>query len=213
MLRFILGKIFYEKFSVFNSFLKRYQKIHLFFLSIPKSFFEVFIVLILLSSLYYFLKISNISPEIIILNLAIFAVSIFRIYPSIYRIAGCFQKGNYGKAVLLDLNDLFLKKNSKKNVHNNQKSFLYSEINSLILNNISFKYDNKDQPTLKKINFELEKNRFTGIKGETGAGKSTLVDIISGLLKSDSGFFIINGKKLNDLPTAGTKILVMYHKI
>ena len=191
---------FYEKFSVFNNFLKRYQKIHLFFLGIPKPFFEVFIVLILLSSLYYFLKISNISPEIIILNLAVFAVSIFRIYPSIYRIAGCFQKGNYGKAVLLDLNDLFLKKNSKKNVHNNQKSFLYSEINSLILNNISFKYDNKDQPTLKKINFELEKNRFTGIKGETGAGKSTLVDIISGLLKSDSGFFIINGKKLNDLP-------------
>ncbi len=191
---------FYKKFSGFNSFLKKYQKIHLFFLSIPKPFFEVFIVIILLSTLYYFLKIVNLSSEVIILNLAIFAVSIFRIYPSVYRIAGCFQKGNYGRAVLHDLNDLFLKKNLHKNIDNSKDVLSLKRIDTLILNNIDFKYENKDQLTLNNINFKLEKNKFIGIKGETGAGKSTLVDIISGLLKPDNGSFIIDGKRNNNLP-------------
>ena len=191
---------FYNKFSGFNNFLKRYQKIHLFFLSIPKPFFEVFIVIILLSSLYYFLKIVNLSSDIIILNLAIFAVSIFRIYPSIYRIASCFQKGNYGRAVLYDLNNLFQKKNLKKK--EDKKSFftLPKKIKSLTLKDINFKYDNKDQLTLKNINLKLEQNKFVGIKGETGAGKSTLVDIISGLLRPDSGTFIIDGESQKKLP-------------
>ena len=169
-------------------------------MSIPKPFFEVFIVIILLSSLYYFLKIVNLSSDIIILNLAIFAVSIFRIYPSIYRIASCFQKGNYGRAVLYDLNNLFQKKNLKKK--EDKKSFftLPKKIKSLTLKDINFKYDNKDQLTLKNINLKLEQNKFVGIKGETGAGKSTLVDIISGLLRPDSGTFIIDGEIQKKLP-------------
>ena len=86
----------------------------MFFSGLPKPFFEAIIVIILLSSLFYFLKIKNIDYEIIILNLAIFAVSMFRIYPSIYRILACVQKGNFGKAVLYDLNEILLNKNNEK---------------------------------------------------------------------------------------------------
>ena len=84
---------FFEKFKLQNFLLNKFQKFHLFFSGLPKPFFEAIIVIILLSSLFLFLKIKkNIDYEIIILNLAIFAVSMFRIYPSIYRIAACVQK-------------------------------------------------------------------------------------------------------------------------
>ena len=119
---------FNKKFKTHNHFLNKYQKIYIFFLSLPKPFFEAFIVVILLSSLYYFLKVINISYEIIILNLAIFAVSMFRIYPSIYRIAGCFQKSNFGKAVLDELTELFLKNNLKSISYSEENSFQHKKI-------------------------------------------------------------------------------------
>ena len=62
------------------------------------------------------------------------------------------------------------------------------------LKDINFKYKNKKFETLKKVNLKLKKSEFVGIKGETGVGKSTLVDIISGLLKPDSGIFKINNE-------------------
>ena len=168
---------FNKKFKIFNFLLNKYQKIYIFFLSVPKPFFEAFIVIILLSSLYYFLRVINISYEIIILNLAIFAVSMFRIYPSIYRIAGCFQKSSFGKSVLDELTEILKKDNLANNFITRTTFPQNKKITSLDLKDISFKYTNKSFETLKKVNLNFKKNQFVGIKGETGVGKSTLVDI------------------------------------
>ncbi len=186
---------FNKKFKIFNYLLNKYQKIYIFFLSVPKPFFEAFIVIILLSSLYYFLRVINISYEIIILNLAIFAVSMFRIYPSIYRIAGCFQKSSFGKSVLDELTEILKKDNVANNFITKTTFTQNKKITSLDLKDISFKYTNKSFETLKKVNLNFKKNQFVGIKGETGVGKSTLVDIITGLLKPDSGSFKVNNEE------------------
>ena len=186
---------FNKKFKIFNYLLNKYQKIYIFFLSVPKPFFEAFIVIILLSSLYYFLRVINISYEIIILNLAIFAVSMFRIYPSIYRIAGCFQKSSFGKSVLDELTEILKKDNVANNFITKTTFTKNKKITSLDLKDISFKYTNKSFETLKKVNLNFKKNQFVGIKGETGVGKSTLVDIITGLLRPDSGSFKVNNEE------------------
>ena len=186
---------FNKKFKIFNFLLNKYQKIYIFFLSVPKPFFEAFIVIILLSSLYYFLRVINISYEIIILNLAIFAVSMFRIYPSIYRIAGCFQKSSFGKSVLDELTEILKKDNLANNFITRTTFSQNKKITSLDLKDISFKYTNKSFETLKKVNLNFKKNQFVGIKGETGVGKSTLVDIITGLLRPDGGSFKVNNEE------------------
>ena len=186
---------FNKKFKIFNYLLNKYQKIYIFFLSVPKPFFEAFIVIILLSSLYYFLRVINISYEIIILNLAIFAVSMFRIYPSIYRIAGCFQKSSFGKSVLDELTEILKKDNVANNFITKTTFTQNKKITSLDLKDISFKYTNKSFENLKKVNLNFKKNQFVGIKGETGVGKSTLVDIITGLLRPDSGSFKVNNEE------------------
>lgn len=66
----------------------------------------------------------------------------------------------------------------------------------LILSNISFKYKSSDQNILEGINITIKKGEKIGIIGKTGSGKSTLSDIIMGLLKPTEGNLIIDGKEI-----------------
>lgn len=56
----------------------------------------------------------------------------------------------------------------------------------LELENISFSYDGGIQ-LLKDISFSLEKNEFLSIVGSSGCGKSTIIKLIAGIEKADSG--------------------------
>ena len=103
------------------------------------------------------MKIKNIDYEIIILNLAIFAVSMFRIYPSIYRIAACVQKGTFGKAVLEDLNEIFIIKNKEKISLNKIEQLEIKNFNQINIKNVNFKYEDNLDLTLKNLNLKLIK--------------------------------------------------------
>ena len=62
--------------------------------------------------------------------------------------------------------------------------------------NIVFKY--QDKIILKNISFALEENKITAILGKSGSGKSTILQLINGLLKPYSGIINIFGKPINE---------------
>jgi ATP-binding cassette subfamily B protein len=64
--------------------------------------------------------------------------------------------------------------------------------------NVSFRYGLNDPWILYKINFTIKKGQFIGIKGETGSGKSTLIDILMGLIQPTKGHIEIDGLVLNE---------------
>tara|TARA_Y200000002_G_C22688347_1_gene666935 strand:- start:3929 stop:5698 length:1770 start_codon:yes stop_codon:yes gene_type:complete len=64
------------------------------------------------------------------------------------------------------------------------------------LENLDFVYENQDKKTLNKINLSIEKGSKVGIIGPTGSGKSTLMDILMGLLEPSSGKLIIDGEEI-----------------
>ena len=47
------------------------------------------------------------------------------------------------------------------------------------------------------MSFSIKKNEFIGIVGETGTGKSTLVDLLIGLIPPDEGSIEIDGKEIS----------------
>ncbi|WP_189597497.1 ABC transporter ATP-binding protein [Paenibacillus elgii] len=77
--------------------------------------------------------------------------------------------------------------------HNNQ--LLGKE---LAVENLSFKYPNKDKLVLKNISFKVHAGEKIAIVGENGAGKSTLVNCILGLYQSIDGRVLYDGVDLKD---------------
>ena len=71
--------------------------------------------------------------------------------------------------------------------------------NHINIKNLNFKYPNTDKNILLNINLKINKGESIGIIGSTGCGKSTLTDIISGLITPSSGDIIIDNQKINSV--------------
>lgn len=107
-----------------------------------------------------------------------------------------------------DKNNLFWlekRKKCKKNLQErkNGNTFAVSYNNSTLtknitimeirLENINFRYRGSKTEVLSHLSLNLTKNKIYGLLGKNGVGKSTLLNIISGLLKPDRGQALING--------------------
>ncbi|MDX9802323.1 MAG: ABC transporter ATP-binding protein [Spirochaetia bacterium] len=66
------------------------------------------------------------------------------------------------------------------------------------LKNITFTYPNTEEPVIHDQSFIIPKNTTVGLVGPTGCGKTTLVDIILGLLGPEKGEIIVDGIKVDD---------------
>ncbi len=67
---------------------------------------------------------------------------------------------------------------------------------NITLENLSYCYPGADKLVLKQINCQIQFNQSVAFVGETGSGKSTLIDIILGLQMPTSGQVLIDGKPL-----------------
>ena len=70
---------------------------------------------------------------------------------------------------------------------------------SLTFEHVTFTYPTDEEPILKDISFEVQAGQMIGVVGATGAGKSTLAQLIPRLFDPQEGSITIGGKDLRDL--------------
>ena len=156
------------------------------FTVLPRILFEILLVFIIL---IVFFKLEN--PQNFIPKLTIFVLIMLRVIPNINLLIKYIQQINFSDTAIKDLIQYFEKKKSEK-----LKNVVFNK--NIRIKDVSFKYQ-EDLKIFQNLNIEINKNSCIGIKGSNGSGKSTFVDIISGLIKPLSGKILIDGVSYDDL--------------
>lgn len=68
----------------------------------------------------------------------------------------------------------------------------------IVLENVGFRYPSADRPALENVSLTIPKGSRVGIIGKTGSGKSTLMDLVLGLLSPSQGRILVDGVELTD---------------
>ena len=159
---------------------------------LPRFFLEVIIFGGSLILILYMIKIlGGFNSALPLISLYIFAG--YRLMPAIQSVYSSFSTLIFNTAAIDKLYSDFknLKLSKKNDQNNNDKLILKNSIN---LNDIFFTYPNSKIPVLKNINLNISVNSNVGFIGATGSGKTTIIDIILGLLEAQQGQFKIDGQ-------------------
>ena len=128
-------------------------------------------------------------------TISVFAVAAFRLLPSFNRITGYLSAISYNypafNAVYRELKEIenLLENNNKILEDGCSEISLQNEIN---VDKVSFKYPQGTDYVLKNVSFKIQKNSTIAFIGPSGAGKTTLADIILGVLEPNKGTVYID---------------------
>ena len=77
-------------------------------------------------------------------------------------------------------------------------------IDEVRFEDVNYAYE-PDVPVLKKISFTLKRNMKLAIVGQTGAGKSTIINLLARFYDPVKGRILINGHDIRDIPLASLR--------
>ena len=193
-------EIFISQFKKSNSRLTNAKKKNTVIGNLPRFIVEFLLITVLLAALLIITFTSNsISGNLTIIGF--FVATFIRLTPSAYRIISSLQRIKFTQKILQSLrkNIFFF----DELVKNNQNLKLKEKKNNSIeikdkikINNINFSYD-PNRNIFSDLNLEIKVGDTIGIFGDSGAGKSTFVNIFTGLLKPEKGKILTNNKDIN----------------
>ena len=165
---------------------------------IPKYFVEtvafggiIFLIIFLISKGQRF---SEVIPMV-----SVFALAAYRLIPALQHCYHNISLVKYNSPILeilaRDLNDTNVRNIAKNTV----QTLPNKDINII---NLSYSYQNSNKLILKKISLTIKKNTTVGIVGLTGSGKTTLINLIMGLITPISGSISVGKTVLDDTSMA-----------
>lgn len=194
---------FYLKYINFSKKLARSNIIVGTFSQVPKFALEFIIVFSITIYLLYISSSQNIS--LAFETLALLAIASFKLIPSISRILFSLQNVRFNKPSL----DILVKEVDKsdgiKNLQFDFKPFDFK--NKIEFKNVDFKYKSSNQKILNNVNFTIKKGSTIGIVGESGAGKSTFINLLMGFLEPTNGEILIDSLKLKKFKNQWMKLI------
>jgi ABC-type multidrug transport system fused ATPase/permease subunit len=131
--------------------------------------------------------------------LALFSYAAFRIVPSINRIAWRVAQMRASSAPVAELYDDWLLLNAELQERASTVEFPPVKfVEAITLDQVSYAFPAADTPVLRDVSLTVRFGESVGILGPTGMGKTTLLDLLVGLLTPSSGRILIDGSDLSE---------------
>jgi ABC-type multidrug transport system fused ATPase/permease subunit len=165
---------------------------------VPRYLLELFGFFSVLLLTFYF-KISGINTFELVSTIGLFAAAGFKFIPSINRIIIAIQQIKFSSSVMQSIEKIQnqMKIDFKNDNENDNLNIVYlDKFKQIEFKKIFFKFQKTDNFILSNLEFILNKNETVGIMGISGVGKTTFLDIFTGLLRPTAGKILINNKEV-----------------
>lgn len=164
---------------------------------IPKNILEIVAFGLVVISIIYLISIDK-NFSAIMPTLALFTFAGYRMLPLMQQIFTQFTAIKVTVSSVDSLLEYFDSFYSTPETLSLKHITVLPYRNSLKLNKVSFHYPMRDTLVLKDINITVPYNQTVGIIGPTGSGKTTLIDIILGLLTPSAGTLSVDGEEITE---------------
>ncbi len=148
----------------------------------------------ILTIVLYLIAVGKTSGQVIPL-MALFALAGYRLMPALQQVYRGVTAVRYNFPALEVLAD-DLSSSDVGGIVPEQEGDAMSFENSVRLCDISFRYPGSEVYVIDALNLEIKKNTTVGLVGSSGSGKTTLVDILLGLLMSESGRILVDNNEV-----------------
>jgi ATP-binding cassette subfamily C protein len=189
-------RFFYEAFSALQNTLARILRLRTTLATTPHIFVEtVFVCGVLVVVILVALR-GGLDTDMLPL-LGLYAYAGFRIIPSANRMLMHVNFIRSGTAAVDRLRqDFQLFEQNAASVLDHPQDQELRFTGQIVLERLSYRYDGALEPALRDVNLSIHCGESVGIVGPTGSGKSTLIDLILGLLRPSDGRISVDGRDI-----------------
>jgi len=184
-------KFFFNKFKIHNINLSRVSMKAYFFQGMPRLIFE-FVGIFFVTFSFFILYYSGKNLIEITQILSVYVAAGFRILPSINKTVTNLQ---YMKLSYPAMNILYHElKDFKKETDTSYQKFSFTK--NILVDIQKFKYTNSNGFEISDVKLNILKGQKIGIIGPSASGKSTVVEILTGISEQPTGSITVDGKSI-----------------
>ncbi len=188
--------------SAYSGYFEKYVyglRINRLIAELPRHFVEAscmtgLLVAILVKMFFGYSDITVYIPQI-----AVFAVAAFKLLPSVGKINSHVADILYSlpsfDLIYRDLKEI---EGSSEEAHGEREEWNFEK--EIIVKDVSYHYPDAEELVIDKANFVIPKGKTVAFIGSSGAGKTTMVDIILGLLQPQGGQVLADGLDIHKNP-------------
>lgn len=170
--------------------------------NIPRTMIETGVVIVIALILAIAI-LSGQSQQSAVATVGVFAYAGLRLQPSLRKIVQGLNDVRFGEAIIENLiEDRARVDDALAAWHRRQTASDGGTAlkEAIELRGVSFSYGEGLKPALRNVDLTIRRGEFIGICGPTGGGKSTLIDLVAGLLQPTSGSVCVDGRPLDEHP-------------